>query len=65
MGVHVEIMVAKRVVGSAEYDDDANVPIPNIGDIVINPQTAGQGATVRRRIFNYEDDDIHITLDCE
>jgi len=49
--IDVAIMIDDEVVGTILYESPINVPIPNVGEAVVNPQTDGLVVKVRRRIF--------------
>lgn len=64
MTIDVALIIDKELVETIRYESPVNVPIPNIGDAVVNPQTDGLAVEVCRRIFKYSQDYIRITLDC-
>jgi len=57
-------MIDDELVGIIRYESPVNVPIPNIGEAVVNPKTDGLVVKVSRRIFEYRQDYIRVTLDC-
>ncbi len=63
MTIEIALMIDDLLVQTNRYES-AIVPIPNIGEAIINPQTDGLAVKVRRRIFDYGKDHIRITLDC-
>ena len=64
MTVDIALMIDDELVGTIRYESPFNVPIPNIGEAVVNPQTDGLVVKVSRRIFEYSQDYIRVTLDC-
>jgi hypothetical protein len=64
MTIEIALMIDDKFVETLHYESAVNVPIPNIGEAVVNPQTDGLVVKVCRRIFEYKQDYIRVTLDC-
>ena len=64
MNMDVAIRIDDEFVGTVRYESNVHVPIPNVGEAVVNPQTDGLVVKVCRRIFEYRQDYILIVLDC-
>jgi len=64
MTIDIALMIDDELVGIIRYESPVNVPIPNIGEAVVNPKTDGLVVKVSRRIFEYRQDYIRVTLDC-
>jgi hypothetical protein len=65
MTIDISIRINDEFVETVSYNSPANVPIPNVGEAVINPKTDGLVVKVVYRIFEYAKDHIRVTLDCE
>jgi len=65
MLTEIRLMIDEEVVRTVAYESPSLVPIPNVGDPVVNPRTDGLVVTVRRRIFDYLEGRVRVTLDCE
>lgn len=63
MKAAVSIRIDEELVQTVEYD--STVPIPDVGEEVVNPQTDGLVVKVLRRTFEYREGAVRITLDCE
>jgi hypothetical protein len=62
MDIELSIRIDGVFMQMTEYD--GAVPIPNVGEDIVNPQTDGLVVKVQRRIFEYRPGVIRITLDC-
>ena len=65
MTIDIAIRIAEEFVATVRYESSINVPIPNVGEVVVNPKTDGLVVKVSRRIFQYRKDYISVTLDCD
>lgn len=65
MTIDISIMIDDEFVQTIRYESTVNVPIPSIGEAVINPKTDGLVVKVVYRIFEYKKDYIRVTLNCE
>jgi hypothetical protein len=51
MTIDVAVLIDDEVVGTIRYESPVSVPIPDVGEAVVNPQTDGLVVKVCRRIF--------------
>lgn len=65
MTIDISIRIDGEFVQTVGYESSVSVPIPGIGEAVINPKTDGLAVKVVHRIFEYTGDRIHVTLDCK
>ena len=63
MIIEISIMIEEEIVRTLTYES-TNVPIPNVGESVVNPRTDGLVVKVQRRIFDYGEKRVLVTLDC-
>ena len=64
MTIDIALRIDDEFVETIRYELTINVPIPNVGEAVVNPRTDGLVVKVSRRIFEYRQDYILVTLDC-
>jgi len=64
MTIDISLRIDDEFVQTIRYESPVSVPIPNVGEVVVNPQTDGLVVKVTRRIFEYGQDYIRVTLDC-
>jgi hypothetical protein len=60
----IQIRIDGEVVGVTEYESVGTVPIPELGDFVLNPNTNDLAVAVVARMFDYREGRIIATLDC-
>jgi hypothetical protein len=66
MTIDIAIRINNEWVGPlCRYESPMSVPIPNVGEEIVNPNTDGLVVKVTRRIFEYRQDCIRVTLDCD
>jgi galactokinase/mevalonate kinase-like predicted kinase len=65
MTIDVAIRIDEEFVATERYESSVSVPIPEVGESIVNPQTDGLVVKVARRIFEYRKDYIQVTLDCD
>ncbi|HEX4004890.1 MAG TPA: hypothetical protein VHX60_01825 [Acidobacteriaceae bacterium] len=64
MTVRIMVRVDGVSAKTFTYTSPGNLPIPDIGETVANPNLDGTALQVERRHFEYGQDSVRVTLDC-
>jgi hypothetical protein len=64
MNITVVIWFDNEVVGKYSYEPHETVPLPTVGESVVNPLTDGLVIKVERRVFEYQLHSIRVSLFC-
>jgi hypothetical protein len=64
MTVRIVIRLGGEIVKTFTYTSGGNLPVPEVGETLANPNLDGSVLTVDRRMFEYGQDSFRITLDC-
>lgn len=64
MTIAIQVSVDDRTVLFREYQSTEVVPIPEVGEFVVHPETDGLIVKVKTRLFDYREGRIIVTLDC-